>query len=105
MIARAARSFIGFLLPALCNAGLAAWLAWYLLKRPEQGRHLSFEAFVWFYAVGGLAIVLSCAAAFLLLAADQPLATDLQTKRRWFTVALLNTILPSVLMLALVLFR
>ena len=105
LIARAARSFIGFLLPALCNAGLAAWLAWYLLKRPEHGRHLSFEAFVWFYAVGGLAIVLSCAAAFLLLAADQPLATDLQTKRRWFTVALLNTILPSVLMLALVLFR
>jgi hypothetical protein len=105
LITRAAKSFIGFVLPSSCNAALAAWLAWYLLMVPDHGRHLSFQAFVLFYAVGGLAIVLSCGAAFLLLAADQPLATDLQGRRRWLTVALLNTILPSLLMLALVFFR
>jgi hypothetical protein len=102
---RAAKTFVGFVLPSSCNAALAAWLAWYLLIVPGHGRHLSFQAFVLFYAVGGLAIVLSCAAAFLLLAADQPLTTDLQTRRRWFTIALLNTILPSLLMLALIFFR
>ena len=36
---------------------------------------------------------------------DQPLATEARDKRLWFTVALVNIILPSVSMLGLVLFR
>lgn len=103
MSARAARRFVGFYLPALCNAGLLAWLVWHVSMAHE--RHLSFQAFVFFYAVGGLAIVLSCGTAFLLLAVDQPLATDARDKRLWFAVALVNIILPSVSMLGLVLFR
>jgi hypothetical protein len=101
--ARTARRFIGFYLPALCNAGLLAWLVWHVLV--SRDGHLSFQAFVSFYAVGGLAIILSCGTAFLLLAADQPLATDAPDKRLWFSVALINIILPSVSMLGLVLFR
>jgi hypothetical protein len=100
---RAARRFVGFYLPALCNAGLLAWLVWHVSVAHD--RNLSFQTFVSFYAVGGLAIVLSCGTAFLLLAADQPLATDVRGKRLWFAVALVNIILPSVSMLGLVLFR
>ena len=103
MTAQAARRFVGFYVPALCNAGLIAWLVWH--ASAGHDRHLSFQAFVCLYAVGGLAIVLSCGTAFLLLAADQPLATEARDKRVWFTVALVNIILPSVSMLGLVIFR
>jgi hypothetical protein len=102
---RAAKIFVGFLVPGLCNAGMAAWLAWHLLKAPSYARELSFRTFVWFYAVGGLAIVLSCAAAFLLLATEQPVATDAVARRRWVAAALVNTSVPSLLMLALILLR
>jgi len=102
---QAAKTLIGFVVPGLCNVGMAAWLAWHLLRAPYHARELSFRAFVWFYAVGGLAIVLSCAAAFLLLATEQPLATDAAGRRRWLAVALINTSVPSLLMLALILLR
>jgi len=102
---QAAKTFLGFVLPSLCNAGMAAWLAFHLLAGPTYGRSLSFRAFVWFYAIGGLAIVLSCAAAFLLLATDQPPAHDMRARRRWLTVALINTTVPSLLMLALIWLR
>jgi hypothetical protein len=101
----AAKGIFGLLLPALCNVGLAAWLSWHLVMVPGHARHLSFQAFVWFYAIGGFAIVLSCASAFLLLAADQPLASDLRARRRRVIIALVNTTVPSLLMLVLVLLR
>jgi hypothetical protein len=101
-MSRAAKTFLGFVLPSLCNAGMAAWLVVHLLAGP---RSLSFRAFVWFYAIGGFAIVLSCAAAFLLLAADQPPAHDMAARRRWLTIALINTTVPSLLMLALIWLR
>ena len=102
---RAAKTFVGLVLPSLCNAGMAAWLAFHLLTGPTYARSLSFRAFVWFYAIGGFAIVLSCVAAFLLLASDQPQANDLVARRRWLTVALINTTVPSLLMLALIWLR
>ena len=104
-MSQAAKTFLGFVLPSLCNAGMAVWLAFHLLAGPTYARSLSFRAFVWFYAVGGLAIVLSCAAAFLLLATDQPTANDMVARRRWLTVALINTTVPSLLMLALIWLR
>ena len=102
---QAAKTFLGFVLPSLCNAGMATWLAFHILAGPNYARGLSFRAFVWFYAIGGLAIVLSCAAAFLLLATDQPPAHDMRARRRWLTVALINTTVPSLLMLALIWLR
>jgi len=102
---RTAKTLLGFVLPSLSNAGMAAWLAWHLLEVPAYARTLSFRTFVWFYAAGGLAIVLSCAAAFLLLATDEPLATDPVARRRWLIVALVNTTVPSLLMLALIWLR
>jgi hypothetical protein len=102
---RAAKILVGFVVPGLCNVGMAAWLAWHLLGAPPHGRDLSFRTFVWFYAVGGLAIVLSCATAFLLLATEQPLATNAAARRGWVAVALINTSVPSLLMLALIMLR
>ena len=96
---------LGFVVPALCNVGLAVWLAWHLFRTQPYARDLSFRTFVWFYGVGGLAIVLSCAAAFMLLATDQPLATDVGARRRWVAVALINTCVPSLLIIALILWR
>jgi len=101
MSSQSAKTFFGFILPSLCNVGLAVWLLVHAWSAPAYGRSLSFRAFVCFYAVGGLSIVLSCAAAFLLLAADAP-ASDLAKQRRWLTLALINTTVPSLLMLALI---
>jgi hypothetical protein len=102
---RAASVILGFVVPALCNVGLAVWLAWHLFRTQPYARDLSFRTFVWFYGVGGLAIVLSCAAAFLLLATEQPLATDVGARRRWVAVALINTCVPSLLILTLIFWR
>jgi hypothetical protein len=96
---------LGFVVPALCNVGLAVWLAWHLFRTQPYARDLSFRTFVLFYGVGGLAIVLSCAAAFLLLATEQPLATDVGARRRWVAAALINTCVPSLLIIALILWR
>jgi len=102
---RRASIILGFVVPALCNVGLAIWLAVHLARTQPYARDLSFRTFVWFYGVGGLAIVLSCAAAFLLLATEQPLATNVGVRRRWVAVALINTCVPSLLMLALIFWR
>jgi hypothetical protein len=102
---KAVSIIVGFVVPGLCNAGLAVWLALHLMRTQPYGRDLSFRTFVWFYGVGGLAIVLSCAAAFLLLATEQPLATDVGARRPWVAVALINTCVPSLLMLALIFWR
>ena len=101
----AAQRFLGFILPALLNAGLGLWIVWHLATSPGYAQRISFGAFVWLYAVGGLAIVLSCASAFLLLAVDVTGSADAAQRRLWLMLALVNTTIPSVLMLLLVLLR
>ena len=101
---RAAQRFLGFWLPGALNAGLALWIVLYLARVPSHARQIGFGAFVWLYAIGGLAIVLSCASAFFLLAVDGPRA-DVAQRRRWLMLALVNTTIPSILMLLLLLLR
>jgi len=97
--------FLGFLLPGLLNAGLALWIVWHLASAPGYARRLSFGAFVLLYAVGGLTIVLSCASAFLLLATGASGSVDAAQRRLWLMLALVNTTIPSVLMLLLLALR
>lgn len=104
-MSRSVQGILGFVVPTLCNVGMAGWLVFHLLSSSGYSRSLSFRAFVWFYAIGGLAIVLSCAAAFLLLATDQGPSHDASARRRWLTIALVNTTVPSLLMLALIWLR
>ena len=101
MIRKAVERFLGFVLPGLLNAGLALWIVWHLATVPGYARRLSFGAFVMLYAVGGLTIVLSCASAFLLLALGGSNAVDAAQRRLWLMLALVNTTIPSVLMLLL----
>jgi len=98
---KALQRFLGFLLPGLLNAGLAVWIVWHLASTPGYARRLSFGAFVLLYAVGGLTIVLSCASAFLLLATGASDSVDAAQRRLWLMLALVNTTIPSVLMLLL----
>ena len=102
---KALQRFLGFLLPGLLNAGLALWIVWHLASGPGYARRLSFGAFVLLYAVGGLTIVLSCASAFLLLATGTSGTVDAAQRRLWLMLALVNTTIPSVLMLLLLALR
>jgi len=102
---RAAQRLLGFLLPGLVNMGLALWIVWHLATVPGYARRIGFGSFVWLYAIGGLAIVLSCASAFLLLAMDVTGTADAAQRRVWLMLAFINTTIPSVLMLVLVLLR
>jgi hypothetical protein len=102
---RAVERFIGFALPGLLNAGLALWILWHLPSRAGYARGIGFGAFVWLYAIAGLAILLSCASAFLLLASEAHGGRASTRQRQWLMLALVNTTIPSVLMLFLVFFR
>jgi hypothetical protein len=102
---KAAERFFGLMLPALLNAGLAGWIVWKLVTGTGYPRGIGFGVFVWFYGIGGLAILLSCASAFLLLATESPGSAGAVQRRRWLMLALINTTIPSVLILALLLFR
>lgn len=97
--------FFGFLLPGLLNSGLALWIVWHLATTASYARGMGFGAFVWLYAIGGLAIVLSCASAFMLLATGGSGSTDAAERRPWLMTALINTTIPSVLMLLLLVLR
>jgi len=102
-LARPVSGFVGFVVPSLCNGGLVGTLAWNLATIPRYAQHLSFETFVWFYGVGGLVIVLSCFAAFLLLSTTRPPSARAGGRARWLCVALLNASVPSLVLLLLIL--
>jgi hypothetical protein len=97
-----ARRFVGFLLPSLLNAGLALWIVWHAIAMPAGAARVGFGSFVLLYGVGGLAIVLSCASAFLMFAVG---GLDVPQRRRWLMLALVNIIIPSVLLVWLLLLR
>ena len=89
------RRWFGLWLPLACNVGLAGTLAWQFFIVPGYARHLSFQMFAWFYAVGGLVIALSCLTVILLLVSDKPAG------RGSVILALINTMLPTLFMLLL----
>jgi hypothetical protein len=102
---RTAQRVLGFLLPGALNACLALWIVWHLATIPSYARNVGFGAFVWLYMVGGLAIVLSCASAFFLLAVEGTGGSGASQRRLWLMLALVNTTIPSILMLLLLLLR
>jgi len=102
---QAAQRFFGFLLPGFLNTGLALWIVWHLATTASYARGMGFGAFVWLYAIGALAIVLSCGSAFMLMATDGLGSADAAQRRLWLMTALVNTTIPSVLMLLLLLLK
>lgn len=86
-------------LPTAANLVLIVYLAWQLNLMPYFQRQGEFQIFSIIYAVGGLVIALSGFAAFVHAADSRMVA------RRLFMLALVNIIIPTMLLLVLLKFR
>jgi hypothetical protein len=87
-------------LPTAANVGLIAYLTWQLNLMPFIERQGEFRIFSVLYAIGGLVIAVAGVAAFVHGASqhDRP-------RRRLLMLALVNLIIPTVLLLVLLKFR
>ncbi len=93
------RRFLFYYLPLLANIGLIVYLVWQLNLVPYFQRQGEFQIFSVLYAVGGLVVAVSGITAFIHFMANQ------QEPRPLFALALVNTIIPTVLLLAMLQFR
>ncbi len=93
------KRFLLFYLPLLANIGLVVYLVWQLNLVPYFQRQGEFQIFSVLYAVGGLVVAVSGITAFIQFTANQ------HEPRPLFALALVNTIIPTVLLLALLQFR
>ena len=88
-----------YFLPLLGNIALIVYLVWQLNLTPYFQRQGEFQIFSVLYAVGGLIVAVSGITAFIHVASNQP------GSRALFALALVNTIIPTVLLLAMLHFR
>jgi Na+/pantothenate symporter len=93
------RRFVLYYLPLLANIGLIVYLVWQFNFTPYLRRQGEFQIFSVLYAIGGLVVALSGITAFIHAAAYQ------QGPRALFALALVNTIIPTVLLLAVLQLR
>jgi hypothetical protein len=93
------KRFLLYYLPLLANIGLIAYLVWQLNLVPYFQRQGEFQIFSVLYAVGGLVVAVSGIAAFIHVAANQ------KGPRRLFALSLVNTIIPTMLLLAMLQLR
>jgi hypothetical protein len=93
------KRFLLYYLPLLANIGLIVYLIWQLNLVPYFQRQGEFQIFSVLYAVGGMVVAVSGIAAFIHVAANQ------KGPRRLFALSLVNTIIPTVLLLAMLQFR
>jgi|GEM_PF-1818770 hypothetical protein len=93
------RRFLLYYLPLLANIGLIAYLVWQLSLVPYFQRQGEFQIFSVLYAVGGLVVAVSGITAFIHVTANAG------GPRLLFALALVNTIIPTVLVLAMLQFR
>ena len=87
-------------LPTVANIALIGYLGWQLNLIPYFQRQSEFQIFSVLYAIGGLVIAVAGVAAFVH-------GADLhqRPRRRLFMLALVNIIIPTVLLLVLLKFR
>ena len=93
------KRFLLYYLPLLANIALIAYLVWQLNLVPYFQRQGEFQIFSVLYAVGGMVVAVSGVTAFIHVAANQ------QGRRPLFVLSLVNTIIPTVLLLAMLQFR
>lgn len=93
------KRFLLYYLPLLANIGLIAYLVWQLNLVPYFQRQGEFQIFSVLYAVGGMVVAVSGIAAFIHIAANQ------KGPRRLFALSLVNTIIPTMLLLAMLQLR
>src|SRR5258706_9919643 len=93
------KRFLIYYLPLLGNIGLIVYLVWQLNLVPYFQRQGEFQIFSVLYAIGGLIVAVSGITAFIHITANQ------KGPRPLFVLALVNTIIPTVLLLAMLHFR
>ncbi len=89
------KRFLLYYLPLLANIGLIVYLVWQMNLVPYFQRQGEFQIFSMLYAIGGLVVAVSGITAFIHLAASQSGARTL------LALSLVNTIIPTVLLLAM----
>lgn len=93
------KRFALYYLPLLANIGLIVYLIWQLNLVPYFQRQGEFQIFSVLYAVGGLVVAVSGITAFIHITANQ------KGPRPLFALSLVNTIIPTVLLLAMLQLR
>jgi hypothetical protein len=93
------KRFLLYYLPLLANIGLIVYLIWQLNLVPYFQRQGEFQIFSVLYAVGGMVVAVSGIAAFIHVAANQ------KGPRRLFALSLVNTIIPTVLLIVMLQLR
>ncbi len=93
------KRFLLYYLPLLANISLIAYLTWQLNLVPYFQRQGEFQIFSVLYAVGGLVVFESGVVAVMHLTANQ------KAPRRLLALSLINTIIPTVLLLAMLQLR
>jgi len=93
------RRFLLYYLPLLANLGLIAYLTWQLNLVSYFQRQGEFQIFSVLYAIGGLVVAVSGVTAFLHAVSNE------KGPRNLFVLSLVNTIIPTVLLLALLQLR
>ena len=93
------KRFLLYYLPLLANIALIAYLVWQLNLVPYFQRQGEFQIFSVLYAVGGMVVAVSGVTAFIHVAANQ------QSRRRLLALSLMNTIIPTVLLVAMLRFH
>jgi hypothetical protein len=93
------KRFALYYLPLLANIGLIVYLIWQLNLAPYFQRQGEFQIFSVLYAVGGLVVAVSGITAFIHITANQ------KGPRPLFALSLVNTIIPTVLLLAMLQLR
>jgi hypothetical protein len=93
------RRFLLYYLPLLANLGLIVYLTWQLNLVPYFQRQGEFQIFSVLYAIGGLVVGVSGVTAFIHAVSNE------KGPRNLFMLSLVNTIIPTVLLLALLQLR
>ena len=93
------KRFALYYLPLLANIGLIVYLTWQLNLVPYFQRQGEFQIFSVLYAIGGLVVAVSGIAAFIYITSNQ------KGSRPLFALSLVNTIIPTVLLLAMLYLR
>jgi hypothetical protein len=92
------RPVLFYLAPLACNVALTGYLIWQLGYTTPLDRHSRLQMFALLYAVGGVVLAISGVAAFL-----QATARD-KGSRSYYALALINVIVPTVLLLVMLKF-
>ena len=93
------KRFALYFLPFLANIGLIVYLIWQLNLVPYFQRQGEFQIFSMLYAIGGLVVGVSGITAFIYITANQ------KGSRPLFALSLVNTIIPTVLLIVMLQLR